>query len=60
MKLPDKIDIGGRLHKVHGDPEIRHIVLWPPRTKLKHIEIFCATEAQYEAMVAMLAKGAAK
>lgn len=60
MKLPDKIDIGGKTHKTHSAPEIRYIALWPPHTKLKAIEIFCATQAQYDAMLAMLAKEAAK
>ena len=60
MKLPDKIDVGGRPHKTHCDPEIRYIALWPPHTRVKQIEIFCATQAQYDAMIALLAKEATK
>lgn len=61
MKLPDKIDIGGKPHKTECDKHTRRICLrWGTGRRVRYIEIFCGCDAQYKAMVAMLAKEATK
>lgn len=61
MKLPDKIDVGGRPHTTECDKQTRRILLrCGTGSRARYIEIFCGCDAQYEAMVAMLAKEATK